>query len=62
MITNPFDKITEPERMPNPGFWCQQFIETNSHVKKYWPKQLCTTQCQSCIDKVLDHHAKKLKP
>ena len=60
-MKNPFDEIREPDVMPNPGFMCQQYIETHNHIKEYWPKVLCITQCEECLNKILAHHANKLK-
>ena len=59
-MQNPFDSIEEPKRvMPNPGFMCQQYIETHSHLEKFWPKVLCTKQCDKCINEVIEHHRDK---
>ncbi len=46
--------------MPNPGFMCKQYIDAHGNIKKYWPKHLCTKQCDDCINEIIDHHSKKL--
>ena len=53
---NPFDKLTEDEKMPNPGFYCKKFIDTHNWLPEYWPKHLCVNQCDECLNKVIDHH------
>ncbi len=58
-MKNPFDSIVEPEQMPNPGFFCKQYIETHNHLPKYWPKHLCTTQCDDCVNAIIQHHKEK---
>lgn len=59
-MKNPFDSIEEPDKMPNPGFMCRQYIETHNNIKKYWPRGLCVKQCDECINKMLEHHIKKV--
>jgi hypothetical protein len=57
-MKNPFDSIAEPDLMPNPGFYCRQYIETQSYIKQYWPKTLCINQCDECTNKIIEHHLK----
>jgi hypothetical protein len=42
----------------NPGFYCRDYIETNSHVRT--PVCACKEQCQECINAVIEHHSKKV--
>jgi hypothetical protein len=59
-MENPFDKIVEPDLMPNPGFYCKQYIDTHNWIKEYWPKHLCTKQCDECINKIIEYHNGKI--
>jgi hypothetical protein len=59
-MKNPFDSIAEPDKMPNPGFRCKQYIDTHDHAKQHWPKHLCTTQCDACVNEIIEYHKQKL--
>jgi hypothetical protein len=50
-------KIDIPE-MKNPGFYCEDYIETHNNIKMYRGRE-CTEQCHTCMDKIIDHHFDK---
>lgn len=46
--------------MKKPSFYCKRFIENHSHIPKYQPND-CKTQCNKCIDEIIQHHRRKAK-
>jgi len=46
-------------RMTKPDFYCRSFIEKHNNLPKYQTDD-CKKQCDSCVNEIIDHHAKKI--